>query len=252
MSTVTPLRTPELQAALAGHALFLDIDGTLLDLAPYPESVEVPPSLPGTLQRLSERLEGAIAFVSGRTLGAIDALFRPLVLPAVGVHGGQIRTWKGDVPTDERLSALLQQAMPALRDAVARLQGVHLENKGCALALHYRAAPERGREVLALAEWAVLGLGGEFGVLMGKCVVEIRPRHFTKGSAIDRLMREPPFRGRTPIFAGDDRTDEDAFEVVNRMDGISVQVGDSAPTLARHRLPNPDQLRTWLAQMADG
>jgi trehalose 6-phosphate phosphatase len=95
----------------------------------------------------------------------------------------------------------------------------------------------------------VSGMGSQFGVLLGKCVVEIRPRHMTKGSAIDQLMRLSPFAGRTPIFAGDDYTDEDAFEVVNRLGGISLHIGDSASTIARYRLASPDQLREWLQQV---
>jgi trehalose 6-phosphate phosphatase len=122
-----------------------------------------------------------------------------------------------------------------LREAIARIRGVQLENKRSAIALHYRSVPERGREVLKVAELVVGGMGSQFGVLMGKCVVEIRPRHMTKGAAIDQLMQQAPFGGRTPIFAGDDCTDEDAFEVVNRLGGISIHVGDSTTTHARYR-----------------
>jgi trehalose 6-phosphate phosphatase len=240
---------PAPRGPLAGHALFLDIDGTLLDLAPSPEAVKVPASMVSLLRRLSERLGGAVAFVSGRTIAAIDELFKPLVLPAVGVHGGEIRAPTGELTVDGRLTDELQSAEPLLREAIARMRGVVLENKRCAIALHYRAVPERGREVLKVAELVAGGMGSEFGVLMGKCVVEIRPRHLTKGTAIDRLMQQVPFRGRTPIFAGDDCTDEDAFEVVNRLEGISVYVGEIAPTRARYRLSSPDQLRGWLQQL---
>jgi trehalose 6-phosphate phosphatase len=236
---------------LAGHALYLDIDGTILDLAPTPEAVEVPVWMVPLLQRLSSRLEGAVAFVSGRTIGAIDQLFRPLTLPAVGVHGGEIRTPDGRIVMDEQLTAELQAAEPLLREAIARIRGVQLENKRSVIALHYRNVPERGREVLKVAELVAGGLGGQFSVLMGKCVVEIRPRHLTKGSAMRRLMEQAPFHGRTPIFAGDDSTDEDAFEVVNGLGGISVRVGEEAPTAARFRLANPDELRGWLLQIAE-
>jgi trehalose 6-phosphate phosphatase len=237
--------------SLAGHALFLDIDGTLLDLAPTPDAVEVPPWMVGLLQRLVDRLEGAVAFVSGRTIAAIDKLFNPLVLPAVGVHGGEIRDSTGRIVADTDLCEELQSSEPVLREAIERMRGVVLENKHSAIALHYRSVPERGREVLKIAELVASGLGGEFGVLMGKCVVEIRPRHLTKGAAIDRLMQQAPFRGRTPIFAGDDCTDEDAFEVVNRLGGISVHVGASASTRAKFRLSSPDQLRRWLQQVGE-
>ncbi len=234
---------------LAGHALYLDIDGTILDLAPRPEAVEVPGWLVPLLQRLSVKLEGAVAFVSGRTIAAIDELFLPLQLPAIGVHGGELRIGGQRVSFDERLVAELQAARPLLVDAIARMPGVWLEDKRCAIALHYRAALERGRELLKLAELVVASLGPEFSVLVGKCVVEIRPRHLTKGAGIRRLMERPPFLGRSPIFAGDDVSDEDAFEVVNQLGGISVRVGDGSPTAANYRLTDPDQLRRWLLEI---
>lgn len=239
------------QDALTGHALFLDIDGTLVDLAPRPDAVEVPSSLVPLLQRLAQRLDGAIAFVSGRTIDAIDTLFRPLRLPAVGVHGGEIRGPDGQICADGALIQEIQSAEPGLREAIAGLKGVVLENKHSAIALHYRNVPERGREVLKVAELIVGGMGAQFAVLMGKCVVEIRPRHQTKGMAIERLMQLSPFRGRTPIFAGDDCTDEDGFSVVNRMGGVSVHIGTSSDTRAQHRLTSPDQLRSWLRQLGD-
>jgi trehalose 6-phosphate phosphatase len=249
MNTLTEKRAP--QGSLVGHCLFLDIDGTLLDLAPRPEAVEVPAWLVPLLQQLCDKLDGALAFVSGRTIESIDQLFKPLKLPAVGVHGGEIRAPGGQIFAEQRLVDALQSAAPTLLEAIARIRGVELENKGSAIALHYRSVPERGREVLKVAELVAGGMGAEFAVLMGKCVVEIRPRHLTKGTAIDRLMQQPPFQGRTPIFAGDDCTDEDAFEVVNRLGGISVHVGVSASTFANYRLTSPDQLRAWLQQMGE-
>ena len=235
---------------LNGHALCLDVDGTILDLAPSPDAVEVPSWMVPLLQRLSDKLEGAVAFVSGRSIASIDRLFEPLKLPAIGVHGGEMRTPDGRVVVDDELSAELAAAKPLLQQQVAKLRGVLLEDKGSAIALHYRSVPERGREVLELAELMVGGMGSDFAVLVGKCVVEIRPRHMTKGAALQRLMQNVPFRGRTPIFAGDDCTDEDAFEVVNRLGGISVRVGDAAPTAATCRLSDPDELRRWLLEIA--
>ena len=241
---------PALRNPLAGHALYLDIDGTILDLAPSPEAVEVPVWMVPLLQQLSGKLDGAVAFVSGRTIAAIDHLFRPLTFPAVGVHGGEVRTADGEIVIDRQLSDQLQAAEPLLQQAIARIRGVQLENKRSVIALHYRSVPERGREVLKIAELVASGLGSEFGVLMGKCVVEIRPRHLTKGSAIRRLMERAPFRDRIPIFAGDDTTDEDAFEVVNGLGGISLRIGDEIPTAAKFRLATPDQLRGWLLDVA--
>jgi trehalose 6-phosphate phosphatase len=242
--------TPRIHNSLAGHALYLDIDGTLVDLAPTPERVVVPPETLPLLQRLVSKLDGAVAFVSGRTIASIDALFQPLQLPAIGVHGGEIRPKGERVIVDESLVAELARALPLLREAIESLPGVWLEDKRCAVALHYRTVPERGREVLKVAELVVAGLGPAFATLVGKCVVEIRPRHLTKGAGMRRLMEQPPFRGRSPIFAGDDVTDEDAFELVNQLGGISVRVGAPAPTVATCTLADPDQLRRWLLEIA--
>ncbi|HEX4377946.1 MAG TPA: trehalose-phosphatase [Steroidobacteraceae bacterium] len=237
-------------ATAAGYAIFLDIDGTLLELAPTPDAVEVSAALLDLLRALAARVDGAIAFVSGRPIRGIDALFRPLVFPAVGVHGAEIRSGDGRLLEDRLLDEALQAVVPALRSSLARLAGTEMENKGSAIALHYRSAPQLGREVLRAAEIAVAQLGSQFGVLRGKCVVEIRPRHATKGAAIERLLQEPPFRGRVPIFAGDDVTDEDGFELVNRLRGISIHIGDSASTVATYRLGTPQMLLQWLQQVA--
>ena len=237
--------------SLHGHALYLDVDGTILDLALTPDTVEVPDWLVPTLRRLADKLEGAVALVSGRTIPAIDALFNPLKLPAVAVHGGQIRLPSGATLVDEPLAAALQAAGPLLERAILPLRGVQLENKHCAIALHYRRVPESGREVLKIAEVVASGMGAQFAVLVGKCVVEIRPRHLTKGAGLQRLMEEAPFRGRTPIFAGDDLSDEDAFQVVNQLGGITLRVGEAAAaSAATHRLTEPEQLRRWLHQIA--
>ncbi len=237
-------------SGLQGHALCLDVDGTILDLASSPDAVEVPDLLVPLLQRLSDKLDGAVAFVSGRTIAAIDRLFEPLKLPAIGVHGGEMRTPDGRMVVDDEFANDLAAAKPLLLQQVARLRGVVLEDKRIAIALHYRSVPERGREVLKLAEMVVGGMGSDFAVLVGKCVVEIRPRHMTKGAALQRLMQNVPFRGRTPIFAGDDSTDEDAFEVVNRLGGISVQVGATDRTAATCHLSDPEALRRWLVEIA--
>ena len=235
---------------LAGHALYLDIDGTIVEIAQSPEVVRVPEWLLALLGRLSLKLDGALAFVSGRTLASIDELFAPLKLPAIALHGAEVRSDDEHVIFAQALALELQRALPPLLAALEGMRGVRLENKGSVLALHYRGAPERGRDVLKLAELTLCELGPEFGLLVGKCVVEIRPRHLNKGTALSRLMEQPPFRGRIPIFAGDDSSDEDAFAVVNRLGGISVRVGAPAPTAATYRLADPDALRAWLAEIA--
>lgn len=235
---------------LAGHALYLDIDGTILDLAPSPDAVEVPNYLVTLLQRLSNQLQGAVAFVSGRTIAAIDRLFEPLKLPTIGVHGGEVRTPDGQIKLHTSGVSKLIAAEPLLKQGIVNMRGVLLENKRSAIALHYRNAPNCGREVLKVTELVAGVMGSEFAVRLRKCLVEIRPRHVTKGAALLRLMERAPFCGRTPIYAGDDSADEDAFEVVNRLGGISIHVGETAPTAAHCQVPDPGQLRSWLRECA--
>ena len=243
--------------ALATHALYLDIDGTVLDIAPRPDAVEVPSWLIPLLQRLWLRMGGAVAFVTGRTIEEVDRLFHPLRLPAVGVHGGELRVGGEHRRFEENLARQLQRCEPYLRQQLAPLPGVLIENKGSAIALHYRAAPDHGREVLRVAQRALVALGAEFDLVVGKCVVELRPRWCNKAEGLRRLMECAPFHGRTPIFAGDDTADEDAFRIVNECGGISVRVGSglgatrsgSEPTAALCSLADPDALRTWLAEL---
>jgi len=199
---------------------------------------------------LSCLLEGAVAFVSGRTIAAVDRLFEPLRLPMIGVHGGEVRTPDGQITVDETLASELVAAELLLRQAIANMRGVLLEYKRSSIALHYRNAPEHGLEVLKVAELVTGSLGPDCAVRLGKCVVEVRPRHLTKGAALRRLMEYAPFRGRTPIYAGDDCTDEDAFDVVNGLGGISIRVGAAAPTAATYQMPDPNQLRGWLLECA--
>jgi trehalose 6-phosphate phosphatase len=237
---------------LKGHALYLDVDGTVLDLAPSPDAVEVPPDAVPLLRKLSDTLEGAVALVSGRPIRAIDALFAPLRFPTIGVHGGEVRAADGEIECDPQLAQALSIARPLLQRALSQMHGVLLEDKGCAFALHYRDVPDRGREVLKIAELVIASMGAEYAIRLGKCVVEICPRHLTKGSALLRLMERAPFHGRTPIYAGDDTTDEEAFDIVNRLGGISVRVGqDRAPSAAAFRLSDPERLRAWLLEIVN-
>jgi trehalose 6-phosphate phosphatase len=244
--------------ALDSHALYLDIDGTVLDIAPRPDAVDVPSWLIPLLQRLWLRMGGAVAFVTGRTIEEADRLFHPLRLPAVGVHGAELRVSGETLRFEEALGHRLQRSEPYLREQLAAVSGVTVENKRHAIALHYRAAPDRGRDVLRVAQHALVALGAEFDLVVGKCVVELRPRWCTKAEGLRRLMELPPFRGRTPIFAGDDTADEEAFRYVNELGGVSVRVGEApctaprTPTAALCSLADPDALRSWLAELGQG
>lgn len=227
-------------------ALFLDIDGTLLDLAPEPQAVRVPPGLAARIGALARGLGGALALVSGRPLSDIDRFF-PGGFDAAGTHGAQWRLGGTATEPGSAIGAALLEMTPLLREETARLPGVMLEHKPHALALHYRLAPEREAQVRSLAACAAERLGPAFRLQIGKLVVEILPAEAGKGAAIERFLGRPPYAGRTPVFVGDDRTDEDGFAVVNARGGLSIRVGAGAPTQARFQLDSPAAVRDWLA-----
>lgn len=229
--------------------LFLDIDGTLLELAPRPELVMVPPDLPARLGRLADTLGGALALVSGRPLATIDWLF-PVGLDAVGTHGAEWRLGGqvGEVTPAGRVP--LAAIVRSLEEPLRHLPGVWLEPKPKSLALHFRAAAALETQALSLARVAVRALGPDYRLQAGKQVVEILPATASKGAGIRRFLASPPYAGRTPIFVGDDLTDEDGFAAVNALGGLSVRVGAGADTQARHTLAAPADLRHWLAALA--
>lgn len=230
-------------------ALFLDIDGTLLDLAPEPQAVRIPPGLAARIGVLSRGLGGALALVSGRPLSDIDRFF-PGGYDAAGTHGAQWRLGGIEMAPEPTVAAALSGIVVPLREALDRLPGVLLERKPHAIALHYRLAPECEAQVRSLAENAAERLGPAFRLQAGKLVVELLPAEAGKGAAIRRFMRLPPYAGRTPVFVGDDLTDEDGFAVVNALGGHSVRVGAGEPTLARSRLQSPAAVRGWLECLA--
>ncbi|MFC4726812.1 trehalose-phosphatase [Coralloluteibacterium thermophilus] len=242
MSTVL---LPPPPAPAADWALFLDVDGCLLEFAPTPDAVIVPPGLPGTLTALQRRLDGALALVSGRSLAALDRIFEPLRLTAAGLHGLERRAWAGEVHAPRRPAAF-DDVLDDAHALARRHPGVVVEDKGVNLGLHWRLAPEAAGAVAAFAEAALLRLPG-YRLQPGDHVVELRPEGAHKGTAIAAFLAEPPFAGRVPVFAGDDRTDEYGFEVVNAHGGISILVGDRPDTAARHALADPAAVRRWLA-----
>lgn len=225
-------------------ALFLDFDGTLVDLAERPEAVTVPPRLVDTLQTLHDYLGGAVAVISGRPIEQIDAFLAPLVLPIAGVHGAERRTAQGDVllQSTHPLDAVLHVA----QSLAASHPGLRVEHKRGSLALHYRQAPQLESLCLDAMRLAVENSPG-LTLLRGKMVVEAKPGGANKGVAIDAFMQEPPFDGRQPVFFGDDFTDEVGFTVVQRRGGMGVKVG-MGPSAAWHRVESPAALRDELAQ----
>lgn len=226
-------------------ALFLDVDGCLLDLADEPGAVSVPPRLRTALRSLASRLDGALALVSGRPLSGVDALFAPLELPGAGLHGLEWRNGGARSGPPARPASL--DAVRAEAQAIAaRFPGALVEDKEIAIGLHWRRAPEAMHALRAFAEAAVPRLPG-YRLQHGHQVVELRPASGDKGTAIATLLAEAPFRGRMPVFAGDDITDESGFAVVNAHGGLSVLVGAREPSAAHYALRSPNAVRRWLA-----
>jgi trehalose 6-phosphate phosphatase len=230
-------------------ALFLDVDGTLLEIAETPQSVRVPDKLKMLLSRASAHLDGAVALVSGRSLAEIDHLFAPLRACASGVHGCERRDARGSVVHATLDSRLLDAARADLNNFVSSHQGLLLEDKGYSLAVHFRRAPDLSPDVFERMSQVRTRLGTAFVLQAGKCVFELRPGAWSKGTAIAQFMREPPFRGRTPVFAGDDLADEQGFAVVNALGGVSIRVGSAAMTIARHRLRDVSAVVQWLERI---
>ncbi len=235
----------------ADWGFLLDVDGTLIDIAPTPGGVSVDPRLLPILERLHAAAGGAVAFVSGRSLADLDRLFAPLKLIAAGIHGLERRDATGRVIRPARDSAALAAAREALEAFVRGAPGTILEDKGLALALHYREAPGQEEAARAAAEKVVAKIGEGFQIQRGKMVVEVRPVGPDKGRVVETIMAEAPFAGRRPVFVGDDATDEDGFAAVNRMGGVSVRVGDDGPSAAKWRIPTVEALLTWLSEAPD-
>lgn len=228
-----------------GTALFLDVDGALVEFAAVPDQVVIAEPLLARLSALHERLDGALALVSGRSIAVLDRLFAPLRLPSAGLHGLQRR--HGDVL--ERAETASQQALTRVRNAAleiaAKYDGAIVEDKGVALAFHWRADPLAAADFEGLAAMAVMELSG-YHLQHGDHVVELRPAGADKGTAIEAFLVEPPFAGRLPVFAGDDLTDEHGFEAVNLRGGHSILVGSREPSVARYALHDVAAVHRWL------
>jgi trehalose 6-phosphate phosphatase len=231
-------------------AILLDIDGTILDLAPSPQKVWVPPGLRRTLARLDGLTGGAVALVSGRPLKDIDLIFSPLELAAIGGHGAELRTVAGATPIARvaPLSAVLKDKLARLTELGAGILG---EDKGYSLALHYRLAPEKGEALRAAVETICAGAESDsIEILPGKFVIEIKAAGVSKANAVCDLMRYPPFANRNPIFIGDDVTDEPVFGIVSKFGGLGFSVGRIAADVNGH-FDKPESVRAWLGRIAD-
>ncbi len=249
--TDIPLAPAGITPNLDECALLLDIDGTLLELAPTPRDVVVPPKLGATLNGLHERMAGALALVSGRSLSDIDVIFAPLQFPAVGGHGAEMRL-------SAEYEAVASRAPPMDNDlkkrfsAIAALSpGILFEDKGYSIALHYRLAPQFERTIYE----AVSAIRADiphapFEVLPGKSVCEIKPLGITKATGVRELMSNAPFAGRRPLFIGDDVTDESVFEIMPSFKGVSFSVGRRMHGVDGH-FRAPKDVRAWLTYLLD-
>jgi len=223
-------------------ALFLDLDGTLLDIASTPDSVVVPEGLVQDIAAASKMLGGALAIVSGRGLESIDRLLAPLRLPVASEHGAIIRLPNGFY--DEVKIGVPEDWKQALRDLAARRPGVLSESKRHNVVAHYRNAPSHEEEVRQTVQSLVDGDPHNFEMLEAKMAFEIRPRQVTKARAVHALLNVEPFRGRTPVFVGDDKTDHDGFAAAIACGGFALDVGVAFGG-------RPENVRQWLKRFAD-
>jgi trehalose 6-phosphate phosphatase len=252
MTSPKKLTVDDLAQRIGDCAVLLDIDGTLLDLAPTPREVWVPPGLAKTLSQLHERTSGALALVSGRSLNDIDLIFAPEQFPAVGGHGAEMR-----VSIDSEAVAVhappMDKELKRRLAAIAKLSpGILLEDKGYSLALHYRLAPHAEKAIYEAVSLIRADLpNAPIEVLPGKCVCEIKQSGFTKATGVRELMTHAPFRGRRPFFIGDDVTDESVFAIMPDFGGLAFSVGRRAQGVAGH-FDEPRDVRAWLARLVDG
>ena len=223
-------------------ALFLDFDGTMVDIAPQPDAVHVPEPLLAVLRQVHAYLHGAVAVISGRPIAQIDAYLEPVTLAVAGVHGAERRSADGQV------HLLNTHPLDHVEEAACALAALHpgllVENKRGSLALHYRRSPELEGVCVRAMQQAVDESPG-LTLLRGKMVVEAKPGGASKGRAIEDFLAETPFAGRTPVFIGDDVTDEVGFSTVQRLGGLGIKVGEGA-TAAWQRVADPTTLRKEL------
>jgi trehalose 6-phosphate phosphatase len=231
--------------------LFLDVDGTLLDLAPHPDAVEVPAGLVALLAAVERRLDGALALVSGRPIAALDRLFAPLRLRASGVHGAEIRYARdgaGQTPAAPQLPPALWSELVCLLE---NLPGCFAEDKGASFAIHYRGAERRAGELgEALAGLAVRFASLQLELTAGHLVFELRLPGFDKGKAIESFMAKPPFLDRRPVFVADDAMDRPGFDAVLARGGLAFSVGREMPGLSGC-FQQPAAVRAWLERLGE-
>ena len=228
--------------------LFLDVDGTLIELAATPFDSVADPEIKTVLVAVGARLDGALALVSGRTISYLDALFAPLRLAAAGLHGVERRDSAGAVHGAEFADPGLDGARAAFKALVNAHPGTVFEDKGRSIAIHSRLAPQYEARITEIVSGIAARAGPDYHLQRGAMMLELKPAGSTKATAIAAFLEEPPFRGRRPVFVGDDLTDRDGFEAVQRHGGMSIAVGDRV--CAQYRAANVSAVRAWLKEIA--
>ena len=236
------LHADEFPAITDQTALFLDFDGTLVELAPTPSQVQLAPDVITVLKTLERKLGGALALVSGRSLADLDSFLQPLQLASAAEHGAMRRSAVGLLSSAEPLD--LHHALGAALALVRQHPALLVEQKTRSISLHYRQAPELEAQCVAAMQAALQHSTG-LELIMGKYVVELKPQAVSKGTAIDAFMQEPPFKGRHCLFVGDDVTDESGFISVQATGGQAIKMGEGE-SAARHRCASVAQLNAWL------
>jgi trehalose 6-phosphate phosphatase len=222
-------------------ALFLDFDGTLVKIAPRPDAISVPPSLPPLLERLASVTQGATALLSGRSIETLDAFVAPARLAAAGGHGAELRR-SPDGPVERHDLPAIPHAWLTEAQALADAHpGAILERKPAGFTLHARLCPKVLPHFAACMAACVAG-HPRFSLLHAHMAVEIRPAGVDKGSALAALMQAPPFASRIPVFIGDDVTDEDAIAAATRLGGVGLRVDEA--------FGSPEGVRAWLGEIA--
>jgi trehalose 6-phosphate phosphatase len=235
-------------ADLGAYCIFLDFDGTLVGIADRPDDVRIDPALLHVIEALRDKVGRALALVSGRDIHVIDRLLYPLVLPVAGVHGLQRRDAAGKLHSP-MIDRDVVEAIAARVEAAFPLEpGVVIERKTGAVAIHFRLRPDFEKQCHALAH-KIVGGAPDLHMITGKMVCEIRLQGNDKGGVIATFLEERPFKGRRPIFIGDDVTDESGFIAVNACGGVSIKIGEG-PTAAIYRVANIAELRRWLEVLA--
>jgi trehalose 6-phosphate phosphatase len=239
---------PTLPPPSLDWCLFLDVDGTLIELTDSPLDTFADSPLKNLLRSVAERLGGALALVSGRSIHYLDALFAPLHLPAAGLHGVERRKASGVLHGASFVDTQLDPVRAALRALALAHPGIFIEDKGRTIAAHFRLVPHLESLVRDRLAEAAQPLGSNYHIQEGSKVFEIKPSGFSKAAAIKAFLKEPPFSGRKPVFVGDDLTDQDGFRMVEDAGGMSIAVGNRVH--AQFSLADAAAVRGWLQGIA--